>query len=335
MKKMLTGYQPSGELTLGNYLGSIKPLVNLQNDYEAFVFVANLHSITLPQEKANLKKWTIDLAKMLLACGLNPDKATLFVQSDVLEITQLSWLMTCNTSMDELKNMTQFKEKKAKGIKMENNTKMIPTGLFVYPPLMAADILAFQSDLVPVGDDQNQHLELSATIAKRMNNKFGEVFTIPKAYIQKTSSRVMSLVDPTKKMSKSSSSTKSYILLSDDPKVAYKKIMSAVTDSEASVYYNKEKKPGISNLIEIYAALNNMSIKEAEKKLNHYSYKELKETIGNEVSSLLEDIQKKYNSISNKKIEEILMQGSQKASLVAQKTLRKLKNKMGVNYVKR
>ncbi len=334
-KRILTGYQPSGKLTLGNYLGSIKNLVKLQNDYETFVSIVNLHSITIPQEKANLKKWTLDLAKMLIACGVDVSKSTLFVQSDVLEISQMGWIITCHTSMDELKNMTQFKDKSAQGIKMENNTKMVPTGLFVYPPLMAADILAFGAELIPVGEDQNQHIELTSSIAKRINNKYGDIFKVPKGFFTKSSSRVMSLTAPTKKMSKSDVNTKSYILLSDAPNVAKKKINSALTDSENKVYYDSKNKPGVSNLIEIYSAINGISIKAAENQLKKLNYKDFKELVGNSVALLLKEIQSKYQKLDDKKIQSILDQGAKKATLVANKTLNKLKNKTGVNYVKK
>ncbi len=335
MKRLVTGYQASGELTIGNYLGSIQNLIEIQDEYESFVFIANLHSITLPQEKLAFKRNQISIAKMLIACGLDVSKSTLYVQSDVLEIPLLSWILTCNTSMDELKKMTQFKTKKSKGVKMDNNTTTIPTGLFVYPPLMAADILAFQANVVPVGQDQTQHLELASTLAKRMNTRYGDMFEIPKGYFKKTSSRIMSLQDVNKKMSKSSDNSKSYILLSDIPATARKKIMSSVTDCDGIVYYDKENKPGISNLIEIYAGLEKLTIEDAETKLKQYDYKKLKVTVANSVVRLLEDIQEKYNSIDDKDLIDILEKGAKKASKIAKKTLTKVCNKTGVNYVKK
>ncbi len=337
-KTALTGIQQSGIVTLGNYLGAIKNFVAMQDEYSMNVMIANLHSITVPYERASLKSNTLNLAKLYIACGLDPEKVNLFVQSDVLEHSQLSHILLCNTTMSELKKMTQFKDKTNDGgIDMGNGTKSIPTGLFTYPALMSADILLYQPDIVPVGEDQKQHVELTRNIAERINTKFGEVFKVPDPVIQKVGARIMSLTEPTKKMSKSDPNIKSFISLLDDPKIAKKKIMSAMMDSDYPnvIKYDKNAKPGVSNMLEIYAAIKSCSIEESVGHFKTKSYKELKEEVANNVEALLMIIQEKYNKITNSQIVEILEKGAIFSRRIASKNLNKIQNKLGINYVKK
>ena len=249
MKRMLSGIKPTGQLTLGNYIGALKEFVKYQNDYEMYVFIANLHTLTVFQDPQELNKNLMDTVALYLACGLDPQKTNIFMQSNVMEQAQLGFIMACNTSLGELNRMTQFKDKQAKG------EEGLTAGFYVYPTLMAADILAYQPDYVPVGDDQKQHVELTRDVSIRMNNKYGELFNVPQPLIAKVGARIMSLSDPTKKMSKSDESNKGCIYLLDDPKVAYKKVMSAVTDSFAKVAYDPINQPGISNLLVIHSSL--------------------------------------------------------------------------------
>lgn len=251
MERMLSGIKPSGKVTLGNYIGAIRNFVKYQDEYELYIFIANMHAITVPQNKLELKKNTIDLAMLYIACGLDPNKTTLFVQTDVLEHANLGFVLNCNTYMGELNRMTQYKDKIAK-----NPNGSHTVGLFTYPCLMAADILLYDPDYIPVGDDQKQHVELTRDLAERFNAKYGETFKVPNPITSKTGSRIMSLQDPTKKMSKSDDENdKGCIYLLDDPNIARKKIMSAVTDSDCVIKYDLINKPGISNLLSIYSAL--------------------------------------------------------------------------------
>ena len=255
MKRMLSGIKPTGEMTLGNYIGALRNFVKYQDDYELYVFIANLHCITVPIEPKELRKNLKDAIAVYLACGLDPEKCTIFLQSDVPEHAQLGWIMTCMSYMGELSRMTQFKEKTANA-----TNESISTGLFVYPPLMAADILLYDADYVPVGEDQKQHVELTRDLAQRFNNRYSPTFTVPEPLIPQVGARIMSLSDPSKKMSKSEESNKGCIYLLDDLKVARKKIMSAVTDMYAKVNYDKENQPGVSNLLEIMSSLSGESI---------------------------------------------------------------------------
>ncbi|MBQ1522543.1 MAG: tryptophan--tRNA ligase, partial [Erysipelotrichaceae bacterium] len=250
MKRMVSGIKPTGELTLGNYIGALRNFVKYQDDYELYVFIANLHCVTVYQDPKELRKNLKDAIALYLACGLDPEKCTIFLQSDVYEHAQLGWLMTCMSYMGELSRMTQFKEK-TQNAKDEN----ITAGLFVYPPLMAADILLYDADYVPVGEDQKQHVELTRDLAQRFNNRYSETFVVPEPLVAKVGARIMSLSDPAKKMSKSEETNKGCIYLLDDINVAKKKIMSAVTDMCAHVNYDKENQPGISNLLEIMSSL--------------------------------------------------------------------------------
>lgn len=332
MKKMLSGIKPTGKLTLGNYLGAIKHFIEYQDEYELYVFVANMHAITVPIDKLELKNNTRAIAALYLACGLDPNKVTLFVQTDILEHGYLAYILNCNTYMGELSRMTQYKDKMQKEKDGNHNV-----GLFTYPTLMAADILMYDADYVPVGEDQKQHVELTRDIANRFNNKYGETFVVPEPVIAKVGARIMSLSHPDKKMSKSEEDgDKGCIYLLDDPKVARKKIMSAVTDLEMEVKYDVEKKPGISNLLTIMSCLTNKSIPELEEHFKGYNYGAFKGEVGDAVENFLTDLQAKYQKILEDKtlLDKVLEEGANKAHLVARKTLSRVFKRIGFSYQK-
>ena len=291
MKKMLSGIKPSGRLTLGNYIGAIRKFVEYQDEYELYVFIANLHAITVAQDKAELKKNTKDLIALYLACGLDPKKVTIFLQSDVHEHAELGWILTCNSYMGELQRMTQYKDKTAKG------ETGITAGLFTYPSLMAADILLYDADYVPVGIDQKQHVELTRNLAERFNNRYGETFVIPEPVVAKVGAKIYSLQNPTKKMSKSEENPKGTIDLLDEPSLARKKVMSAVTDSLGIIQYDPENQPGISNLLTILSSLNVESIESIVNRYEGKGYGEFKKEVGQQVFDFLADLQKRYNEI--------------------------------------
>ena len=327
MKRILTGIQPSGHITLGNYLGAIRPLLALQNeeDVELLVFIADLHAITVPQDRVALRHNIKELAALFLACGLDLNKAHMFIQSEVPCHNQLGWVMECNSYIGELERMTQFKDKKQK------QTDGVSAGLLTYPPLMAADILLYDTDLVPVGEDQKQHLEITRNLASRFNNKYGETFKLPEPYILKTGARIMSLVDPSKKMSKSDSNPKAFISILDDINVAKKKIKSAITDSEGSIRYDVENKPGVSNLLTIYSSLTNESIADLEAKYANSNYQVFKEDLANIVGDFLSKIQEKYNYyINSSDLDLILNSGRDLAYHYASRKLQKVYHKMGI-----
>ena len=327
MKRILTGIQPSGHITLGNYLGAIRPLLALQNeeDVELLVFIADLHAITVPQDRVALRHNIKELAALFLACGLDLNKAHMFIQSEVPCHNQLGWVMECNSYIGELERMTQFKDKKQK------QTDGVSAGLLTYPPLMAADILLYDTDLVPVGEDQKQHLEITRNLASRFNNKYGETFKLPEPYILKTGARIMSLVDPSKKMSKSDSNPKAFISILDDINVAKKKIKSAITDSEGSIRYDVENKPGVSNLLTIYSSLTNESIADLETKYANSNYQVFKEDLANIVGDFLSKIQEKYNYyINSNDLDLILNSGRDLAYHYASRKLQKVYHKMGI-----
>lgn len=327
MKRVLTGIQPSGHITLGNYLGAIRPLLELQNedDVELLVFIADLHAITVPQERAKLRSNIKELAALLLACGLDLNKSHLFIQSEVPCHNQLGWVMECNSYIGELERMTQFKDKKVKQV------DGVSAGLLTYPPLMAADILLYDADLVPVGEDQKQHLEITRDLATRFNNKYGETFKVPEAYILKTGARIMSLADPSKKMSKSDSNPKGYISLLDDINVAKKKIKSAVTDSDNKIKFDKDNKPGLSNLITIYSALTNKELSDIENIYQDSTYQKFKEDLANIIGDFLTNIQDKYNYyISSDNMDLILNSGRDLAYHYASRKLQKVYHKIGL-----
>lgn len=327
MERMLSGIKPTGKLTLGNYIGAIQNFIKYQDEYELFIFIANLHAITVPQDKLELKKNTYDLAALYLACGLDPEKTTLFLQTDIPEHANLGFVLTCHTYMGELNRMTQYKDKVQK---LEDQS--IGVGLFTYPTLMAADILLYDPQYIPVGHDQKQHVELTRDLANRFNNRHGETFVVPQPLVAKTGARIMSLSNPTKKMSKSEDpNDKGCIYLLDDPKVARKKIMSAVTDTGMEIKYDVENKPGISNLMTIMACLGNMSIEEIEQKYVGCNYGTFKKDLADILENFLVDLQAKYRQICDEKIvNKILEEGAQKARRIAFKKLMKVYKKLGL-----
>ncbi|MGL5268249.1 MAG: tryptophan--tRNA ligase [Spiroplasma sp.] len=334
-KRVLSGITSTGKLTLGNYLGAISNFVKLQNENELFIFIANLHAITTPISKKELEINTLEIAAWYFACGINPDVANVFVQSDVLEHTQLSYILLCHTYLGELERMIQFKDKMQKVTKQQNKTISIPTGLLVYPTLMAADILLYEPDLVPVGSDQTQHLELTKSLAERLNAKYqNNLFKIPQQYQNQYAHRIMSLQEPTKKMSKSDDNPKNVIFLSDDLVTISSKIKKAVTDSENLIKYNFEKKPGVSNLLAIYASITNKTIAEAEKYFANKDYSFLKTEVATTIYNLLAPIQTRYKKyISNKPLLlKLLNQGANNAKAIAEKKLHQIQKALGINY---
>ena len=331
--RFISGIQPSGTITLGNYLGAIKNFVALQNEGkfdDILVFIADLHSITVPQDKTELRKNIKTLAALYLACGLDPAKTHIFIQSEVPAHAELSWILNCNTYIGELQRMTQFKDKSQK-----HQTEGVSTGLLTYPVLMASDIILYDANVVPIGQDQKQHLELTRDIAERFNAKYGETFVIPEGYMSKNAAKIMSLTDPLKKMSKSDDNPKSYISMLDDINVAKKKIKSAVTDSDMEVRFDKEAKPGISNLLTIASAIENKEIKDIEAEFKGKTYAEFKEYVANVVADLLTNIQAKFNTIINsKELDQILDDGRDYANYLANKKIAKVKNKVGLGRKK-
>ena len=329
MKRMLSGIKPTGQLHLGNYIGALRHFVESQNEYEMFAFIANLHCITVPQDPKELQKNLKDCVALYLACGLDPNKATIFLQTDVKEHAQLGFILCCHTYMGELNRMTQFKDKQAKG------EKNLSGGLYTYPALMAADILLYSPDYVPVGEDQKQHVELTRDVAERMNNRYGQLFTVPEPLVAKVGARIMSLSDPTKKMSKSDETNKGCIYLLDDLKVARKKVMSAVTDSFGKVHYDPENQPGISNLMQILSSLSNeRSFEDIEKEFEGKGYGDFKKAVADAVCAKLEEIQTRYNEIINSDlIETTLANGAKKASAIASEKLDKVQKAIGMEIL--
>ena len=326
--RFLSGIQPSGTITLGNYIGAIKQFVKLQDhpDFTDFmVFVADMHSITVPQEKQELRKNIRSLVAMYLACGLDPKKVHIFIQSEVSEHAELAWVLECHAYMGELERMTQYKDKKAK------QTEGVSSGLLEYPCLMAADILLYDINVVPVGQDQKQHLELTCTLAERFNNKYGETFVVPEPFIAPSGSKIMSLSEPTKKMSKSDPNPKAYISLLDDPNIIKKKIKSAVTDLDAKVAYDPENKPGISNLLTILSCCTDTPINELVKKYENSNYANFKEDVANAVVDELLPIQQKYQELINSPyLDEVLDEGRDYAKSLARRKINKVYNRVGL-----
>lgn len=321
---MFSGIQPSGNLMIGNYIGAIKHWVKLQNDYDSLFALVDLHTITVKQDPADLRKRCYDFLALYIACGLDPERNILFVQSHVKAHAQLAWILNCHTYMGELNRMTQFKDKSTR---FANN---INAGLFDYPVLMAADILLYQSNLVPVGHDQKQHLELSRDLAIRMNNLYGELFTIPEPFIPPIGGRIMSLQDPQKKMSKSDENEKSYIALLDPPDVIRQKMRRAVTDLGKEIMYAEEK-PGISNLLALYSSISSISIADLEKKYQNQGYSVFKNDIAEVLIEFLIPLQEKFYKIRNdeKAMLNILRIGADKAQQRANKTLEKVADAIG------
>ena len=327
-ERILTGIKPTGQLTLGNYIGVLKNLHKETSRGECFYFIADLHALTLPIDPEVLRQNSIDLACFYLAAGLDPNKVTLFLQSEVSAHAEMNAIMQNYLYMGELSRMTQFKDKSAK---MKESA--IGLGLFAYPVLMASDIILYDASIVPVGEDQKQHVELTRDLVNRFNNRYGDILTMPKPEIRKVGARIMSLSDPTKKMSKSD--PKGDIFLKDDLAVIRKKIMSAVTDSGSEVKYDVENKPGISNLLTIYASLKEISIEEAEKEFVNSRYGDFKKAVADVVCMEMESFQKKYREIlESKAYIEALKKGAERANEVANKTLRRVKDAVGLLSVK-
>ena len=324
-KIIFSGIQPSGNLTLGNYLGALKNWVKLQNEYDCFFCVVDLHAITVKQIPADLRKRTLEVLAIYIACGIDPDKNTLFIQSHVPAHSEASWLLTCNTYMGELSRMTQFKDKAKK------HGDSIPAGLFAYPVLMAADILLYNTDLVPVGIDQKQHLELARDLGARFNNAYSPTFKIPEPYIPPVGAKVMSLQDPTKKMSKSDDNPNSYILIMDPPEVIRKKISRAVTDSIGVVNYTDEQL-GVKNLLDILISIKGYTKDEVVDFYKDKGYADLKKDVADAIIDELAPIQEKVNILlkDKKALEEIYKLGAEKANYVAIKNLRKMQKKIGL-----
>jgi tryptophanyl-tRNA synthetase len=325
MKRVFSGVQPSGELTLGNYLGAIRNFAGFQHEAECFFCVVDLHAITVPQEPKDLYRRTLDLARLFVASGIDPEVATVFVQSHVPAHAELSWLLECTTYLGELRRMTQFKEK-------SEGRESVSAALFTYPVLMAADILLYDTDAVPVGEDQKQHLELTRDLAERINQRFGPVFKVPEPYIPPKDSggRIMSLTDPSKKMAKSGDERSSIALL-DPPSQIVKKIKSAVTDSGRQVRYDVEKKPAISNLMVIYSLCSGDSFETIAGRYGSSGYGKFKADLADIVVQTLEPIQKRYAELAEPgAIEAILAQGAQRAESTAIVALNRLREKMGL-----
>lgn len=324
MKKILTGIQPTGVITFGNYIGAIKQMVKYQDEYESYIFIADLHSITIPQDPKELSKNIRSLIALYIACGIDPDKNVIFLQSENEYHANISWMLECNTYFGELSRMTQFKDKSKKHANFS-------AGLFTYPVLMASDILAYDVDYVPVGIDQKQHVEIARDIAIRFNKKFGDTFNIPDVLINDDGAKIMDLVDPTKKMSKSGENPKGIIRLLDDISEIRKKIMGATTDSEMCVKYDEVNKPGISNLITIYASVTGKSIPDIEKEFLNANYGAFKKAVADVVCSLISKIQDRYNELINsEELDRVLDNGIVKARVIAKAKYLDMKNKMGL-----
>ncbi len=329
MKTIFSGIQPSGTITLGNYIGALKQFVELQDEYNCYFCIVDQHAITVPQDPIVLRKNIRSLAALYLAVGLDPEKATLFIQSEVPAHAQAAWMMQCISYIGELERMTQFKDKSA-------GKDAVSAALLTYPPLMVADILLYSADLVPVGEDQKQHLELTRDLAERFNKKYNDIFTIPEVRIPKVGARVMSLQDPSKKMSKSDPNQKGFISMLDEPKQIEKKIKSAVTDSEGIVRFDIENKPGVSNLLSIYSIVSGKTIAELETLYEGKGYGAFKGDLAEVIINALSPIQQKYNELmESNELDEILDRGSEKARLVANKMVSKMERAMGLGRKRR
>lgn len=325
-KVILSGIQATGDLHLGHYIGVLKRFVEMQDKYNCYYMIANLHALTVRREPKELKENAYKLLASYIAAGLDPEKSTIFLQSQVHEHAELGWVLDCYTYMGELSRMTQFKDKSAK------HADNINAGLFTYPSLMAGDILLYQADLVPTGEDQKQHVELTRNLAERFNKLYGDTFKIPEPYIEKVGARIMGLQDPTSKMSKSSTLPNDTILLIDSPEEIMKKVKKAVTDSEGIVKYDEKNKPGISNLMEIYGIITNKTMNEIEKEFEGQGYGTFKTTVAEAIIKELEPFRTKYNELMANPtlLEEIYSKGAKKASEVASKTLKDVYEKIGI-----
>ena len=325
LKRVFSGVQPSGNLTIGNYLGAIKQFVDMQHEADAYYCVVDLHAITVPQDPSELRARSREIAQLYLACGVDPQKATIFIQSHVKEHAELGWLLQCASYMGELNRMTQFKDK-------SEGKNSVHVGLFTYPVLMAADILLYDTTHVPVGDDQKQHIELTRDIAERFNARFGETFVIPEPNIQEFGARIMALDNPTKKMSKSAESEASRIAILEDPAVFKKKIMRAVTDTENEIRYDEENKPGVSNLLSIYSLFTGQKIDDVVAHFQGQGYGTLKKELVEVMTDKLGAIQHRFNQLSADpaELDRILAASAEKARARAEVTVNRVKDAMGL-----
>jgi len=355
-KRIFSGAQPTGQLHIGNYLGALKNWVALQDEYEAFYCIVNLHAITLPQDPATLRKATLDLARIYLAAGVDPEKATIFIQSDVPEHAELTWVLSCQARMGELERMTQYKDKARKGVPdrseslnddfaqrinsadlaekvdiplSQKQSQRAGVGLFTYPVLMAADILLYQTDLVPVGQDQKQHLELSRDLAERFNRDFGETFKVPEPFIPKAGASIKSILDPSKKMSKSDENPNGSIFLLDDSDTITKKIKRAVTDSGTDINFDPER-PAIANLLTIYQLLTGNTAEECVAHFEGKGYGQFKGELAEATIEFLRPFQERVNNYSDEELSSILRSGADKARAIAAKTLAEVYQKTGI-----
>ena len=324
MKRVFSGVQPTGNIHIGNYLGALKQFVQLQEENDAIYCIVDMHAITVPQDPKELRQHILDVAALYMAVGVDPKKAIIFVQSDVPGHAELNWILTCNSYTGELSRMTQFKQK-SKG------RESAPTGLFTYPVLMASDILLYDTDIVPVGNDQKQHIELTRDIALRINNKYGETFVVPEGQFVKSGARVMSLDDPTSKMSKSAENPHSRISLLDEPSKIKKSIMKSTTDSEGVIYFDIENKPGISNLLSIYSAFSGETIEDLVKKYDGQGYGTLKKDLVEVTVNALTPVQERYKEIRySQELIDVLKDGAERANAIAEKTMKRVKDRFGL-----
>ena len=324
MKRVFSGVQPTGNLHIGNYLGALRQFVELQDTCECIYCVVDMHSITVPQDPAELKKHTLDIAALYLAVGLDPKKSIIFAQSTVPGHAELNWILTCNSYTGELSRMTQYKQK-------SHGAESAPTGLFMYPVLMAADILLYDTDVVPVGNDQKQHIELTRDLAIRVNNKYGETFVVPEGRFMKAGARVMALDDPTAKMSKSAPNEMSRISLLDEPSKIKKAIMRSTTDSEGTIRFDIENKPGVSNLLSIYSAFSGKSIEQLEKDYEGCGYGQFKKDLVEVTVDALSPIRERFNEIRpSQELIDIMKDGTERANAIAEPVIMRVKERFGL-----
>ena len=324
MKRVFSGVQPTGNLHIGNYLGALKQFVELQDDHECIYCVVDMHSITVPQDPKELKSHTLDIAALYMAVGIDPKKSIIFAQSTVPGHAELNWILTCNSYTGELSRMTQYKQK-------SHGAESAPTGLFMYPVLMAADILLYDTDIVPVGNDQKQHIELTRDLAIRINNKYGETFVVPEGRFMKAGARVMALDDPTAKMSKSAPNEMSRISLLDEPNKIKKAIMRSTTDSEGVIRFDIENKPGISNLLSIYSAFSGKTVKQLEKDYEGSGYGQFKKDLVEVAVDALAPIRERFNEIRNsQELLDVMKNGAERANAIAEPVVKRAKERFGL-----
>lgn len=324
MKRVFSGVQPTGNIHIGNYLGALKQFVELQDDHECIYCIVDMHSITVPQDPKVLKNSILDVAALYLAVGVDPKKSTVFVQSDVPGHSELAWVLMCNSYTGELSRMTQFKQK-------NKNRDSAPAGLFTYPILMAADILLYDTDIVPVGNDQKQHIELTRDIAERVNNKYGKTFVVPDGRFLKAGARIMALDDPTSKMSKSAENPLSRISLLDEASKIKKSIMKSTTDSDGIIKFDVENKAGVSNLLNIYSAFSGLDVKEIEKNFEGKGYGDFKKQLVEVTIEAMSSIKEKYNEIrDSQELLDVLKDGAEKANAISEKTMKRVKEQFGL-----